>query len=579
MINPFLSLSREAVLQQLKDALNAARARAALWAGDYASDMAVGSGATTHGMAHFWIDPARLSRLFYDGHHWLDGFGWIGPIPATSDKTYQSVKSEIARVFCSKNVVKEVVDRQIDGVLGREPMFSYALRRAVSEDEPATPEEVALLAESNDALTSWWDRRGMTKLLREVATRAKLGTQVCVRFYVPRGILDAKGEVPPGTLEESLDRIYVQVTEPGQAGELVDPETQLKAALYNEQGKYVEMVFVEGEETVIRVWRDVAASAVIYVPPGGAPQAFDYSLAIGRRRTIREFKSEPLVTQQVRENQMAINLAKTMENRNVVTGGFLERIVLDAMPPGRWIPDPDKPGQEMYEVGPFKVGSGTTNFFLAAEYRDQEGNKHFGNPSVHFRDPVAPDTFIATKRNCYQDILEETEQSHVLISGDATASGESRKQALAGFRKRCQGFKADLDPLGRWLMETPLAMAAVFANRAGTFDALRGAFECVIDVGPRSATEQKEDRDSVAAGLLSKETALVRDGSEDPAAELGRIAGEEEASLTNREAKATIVQTLAAGGAGIGGAATVAGFDADEVAALTEGDFVAPPAA
>lgn len=48
-------------------------------------------------------------------------------------------------------------------------------------------------------------------------------------------------------------------------------------------------------------------------------------------------------------------------------------------------------------------------------------------------EPVSPDALIATKTDAYHDMLDEAAQSHIRMSGDATASGESRIQAMNDF--------------------------------------------------------------------------------------------------------------------------------------------------
>lgn len=519
---------------------------------------------------------ARMNRLFYKGDHWQNGDGWMGPIPASTDPTHQDLKQEIAKAFNSKNVIKKVVNRLLDAALGRESMFAFTTKREVTEEKPLTADEQKRLGEINDLYTAWWDNRNVKKKLREAFTGAKLGERVCLRLYVPRGLL-VEGRVPPGNLEECLDKIFVQVTTHGQAGVFTDDDTQMECAVYHEMkdGKpRTELVFVDGDTTYIRTVDDENAVVDEAVPMDVSTQPKDlYPLKLGKRLTIREIDSEPLVSQQVRENQMAINLAKTMQNRNVVTGGFLERIILDAMPPGQWIDDPKNPGKQIYEVGPFQVGSGTTNFYMAAEYRDDEGKPHFGNPSVYFRDPVPPDTFIASKRDCYQDILEEVGQHDELISGDATASGESRKQARAIFKSFADGLKSDVDPVGRWLMETPVLMAAMFAGRADILKDLRANFDCIVDTGPRTSDEMREDREAVKAGLMSQVTAMGRNGIEDPAAELNQREQEDGTSLDRKLKQAQIVQTLEAGGAGFEAAAVEAGFDKEAAKAMVRRDF------
>jgi len=482
------------------------------------------------------FDAAQVNRQLYDGQHWLDSAGWIGPIPATSDATYNDIKAEIARIFCSRNVVKEVVDRIVDALLKREPRRSHTRRAEVTEQNPLTTEQEQRLSEAHELALDFWQKRDNLKILKEVTGRRKLGESVCVRHYVPRGLLVVapNGAVgfPKGTIADCLDKIFVHVTHPGQAAVVTDANTQRRYALYSEkqgnalsgQSEYVELVYTDGDKTILRVWDEREEQEGEGKSDQGNSDGQTFELQIGGRLTIYEPGVRSIISEQIRQNQFAINLAKTMQSRNVVTGGFLERVILDAMPPGRWIDDPANPGKQIYEVGPFKVGGGTTNFYVGAEYRDEQGNvTGHGSPSVHFRDPVSNATFIEAKRDCYQDILEEVGQPHVLISGDATASGRSREQAREIFEGALQDDKGELDPLVVWLLETPLALASYFAGQAGYFEECQAQGECLVESGPLSSEERTAIIAEWEKGAISTETMLSRLRVTDVPDELQRL--------------------------------------------------------
>lgn len=510
-----------------------------------------------------------MNRSLYDGDHWLGGAGWIGPIPAMSDETYEDLKAEIHRHFCSRNVVKEIVDRAVDGLLGREPLRLFS----------GESSDGVRLEEAQRLALGFWGRRQNLKVLKEVMGRQKLGERVCVRFYVPRGLLldtPAGPAFPDGSIEECLDRIYVHVTLPGQAAVVLDRDTQREIAVYTEADG-------EGHEYLEAVYRDQADPdvTVMRVFDGGSDdEGARYEWRLGGRLTIYEPRVRSIVSRQVRENQFAINLAKTMQSHNVVTGGFLERIITDAMPPGRWIDDPERPGQQIYEVGPFKVGAGTTNFYMAAEYRDSQGNISHGKPSVYFREPVSNETFITAKRDCYQDILEEVSQAHYLMSGDATSSGVSRVQARAAFEAHLSDDKGELDALAVWMLETPLAMASFFAGQAGYFDGITAEAACYVDTGPLTAEERAAVIELWEKGLIPTETAMSQIGIDDVAGNIEALVRETSAeagdvsALPVREKRAEIVRLLTGAGAGIEAASRVAGFEKQQASAMARSDFI-----
>jgi hypothetical protein len=229
---------------------------------------------------------------------------------------------------------------------------------------------------------------------------------------------------------------------------------------------------------------------------------------------------DPLITEPVRQHQALLNMAKTMLGRNVVLGGFLERILLNAQLPGAWDGDTFVPD-------PLRVGAGTTNVLAGLPIYNERGEvSGYTSPSVVYRDPVPVTTFEATAMAAYRGILEETFQTHVLETVSSAASGESRKQARADFAASLGPTVAEAERAGRWLIETALAMAAAFSGQPGRYDGLRGVFACRVDTGPVSSDEQAQARENVKAGIMSEETAMARVGIDDVDAEKARIAAE-----------------------------------------------------
>jgi hypothetical protein len=237
---------------------------------------------------------------------------------------------------------------------------------------------------------------------------------------------------------------------------------------------------------------------------------------------------EPLIGEQVRQQQKLLNLAKTMLARNVVVGGFLERVLLNAQVPGTWSRDAAT-GEETFTAGTFSVGAGTTNFFAGVPIVDTEGNTTgYANPSVVYRDPVPVSTFVETEQHAYRGILSETRQMHALISGDAAASGESRKQALYDFTMSLMDTAEEVERALRWLLETVLNLAAVFSGEPGRYVGLRVNAMARIDVGPLSADDQRALTELVGARLMSRRKAMARLGIDDPDAEEQQIEQEQE---------------------------------------------------
>jgi hypothetical protein len=191
---------------------------------------------------------------------------------------------------------------------------------------------------------------------------------------------------------------------------------------------------------------------------------------------------------------MLLNLAKTMLARNVVLGGFLERIILNAQLPGEYVEDATTK-KKTFVPSPLKTGAGTTNVLAGLPVSDATGRvTGYATPTIIYRDPVPVTTFNDTALAAYRGMLEEVHQLHAAIAGDATASGESRRQARADFEASLGATIAEVEAAGRWLLETALALAAAFSNQAGRFDALRATFTCRVDSGPARISKRNGSR-------------------------------------------------------------------------------------
>jgi hypothetical protein len=484
---------------------------------------------------------AATNAAFAAGDHWQAGAGWTGPRPDTGTAEGQAAMGEIARAFTPQNAIGETTERHVLGVVGKEPAWGLTPRRplaAAGRGSRPTRAEQALIDEAAAALTAWWDARKVLSALQGLARGLLLDGRAPLRLFVPAGrrvvAPDGTPRVPlTPTLGAGLDLLYVDAPAAAVAAVLTDPQTQdtCSVLLYRRGGA---QLFEAGTEEVAELsYVDRATGATVLRIVSGDPAreaAERWTYPLGGHRLLDEAARPALITDPVRRLQQQLNMARTMSGRNVVQGGFLERIILGGQMPGEYVDDPTvAPGPDgrrtRFVPRPLRVGAGRTNFISGQPIRDAQGRvTGYTSPSVVYRDPVSTATFRESSDDCYRAILQETRQLHALLSGDAAASGVSRVQARADFAKSLLQTKAELDALGRWLIETALGLAAIFAGTPGRFDGLRADFACRLDTGPLSAEERAQIVAEVAAGLMSVETALTLLGHDDPDAERARIA-------------------------------------------------------
>lgn len=480
----------------------------------------------------------RVNELFYKGNHWQGSLGWVGPQPLPSDPSYPMTMKKIYRQFVSKNMIREVTRRHVGGVLGRNPNWNLTLKRPLGDGEAPNPDEQAVLDEANAALMTWWNLREAHKLLQEAMSKACYAGRGPLRIYVPEGRLDDMGEVPnTPNAQDAIEYIHLDTPEPEQAAIIEDSRTKARCGIFCAQDSaqlwesgggepYAELTYLDANrQTVVRsIDNDAVMDA------SGNEIEDVQILDLGGRLQQGEIVRPLLITETVRALQKLLNMSLTMLSKNVVMGGFLERTLLDVQLPGKMIQEPQSGGGfiERFIPDPINVGAGTFNSFEGKEYTDENGVKQRAHPQVHYRDPVPVTVFLETERATAQALLEEVHQDFVLMNTHATASGKSREMARQEFESDLRVSAASVETQGRWLLETVLAMTAVFMGQAGRYDILRATFECRIAAGERSALDRTEDRNQVAAGLLSRETAMSLNSIEDTDGELTRIDSESE---------------------------------------------------
>jgi hypothetical protein len=221
-----------------------------------------------------------------------------------------------------------------------------------------------------------------------------------------------------------------------------------------------------------------------------------------------------------------------------------------------------------------EFGAGSVNALRGITHMDDNGKVTQATPEYERIEPSGNDIFDTAAANGRSRMLDQAAQTYVELEGDGQASGKSRETARQRFKNSIGGTVGAVTSAGAWIYNAVLCAARETSNEKTKFLGLRVDFQCQIDLGPLSALERQEDRAQVAAGLMSREIAMTRGGTEDVDAENGRIESEAATSLSVLKERASAMQFLTAAGASVGAAARVAGFNEEQVALLEQSDFV-----
>lgn len=460
---------------------------------------------------------ARANRRFFDGDHWQNGEGWVGPRPlesAASAVAVRDVMKLIEANFVSKNVVREVVERHASAVVGKEVNWRFVRRDGADPTEA----DAAAIEAAEAALTAWWDKNDLGSRLLEAVDRMLTSGRSVLRLYVPAFALGQDGVVPNVEgVADSLGLVMVEALSADVAAVYDDHARGTEVAVYvsgdADGHRVVELGFVDADgQTVLRRFDDRDGGSAVESSP----------LDMGGRVPMVQLERSPLISPQVRQNQRLVNMAVTMMSRNVVLGGFLERTIVNAEMPGEY--ETDANGRRVFVPKPLMVGAGVTNILQSSLVEDGQGRTTAMPTNVIYRDPVSVSTFVETKRDAQENIYDEVKQRHVLMSGDATASGVSRQQAMLDFEADLDRTKLAVNRAVRTLLETALALATALAGAEQSFlEQYRAVAEARLRVGVPTSESQNMAIALRNAELISAETAMGRVGVEDPVAERQKI--------------------------------------------------------
>jgi hypothetical protein len=475
-------------------------------------------------------EQVQANFSFYYGDHWQDGTAWSGPIPATTDAEYAEVSEQIRTGLASKNVVKELTDRAANAVTGRNPIWDVVPNRVVDDSSPITPEEQSLMDEAKLLLNNWIEQKELQKYMSKTVRQMLLAGKSTLRLFIPSGFV-VNGVAQVDTTKP-LDVLEIDAPNPLDSAVVVDPNSREKMAVFlgdvgtpSKPKPIAEIAFllpvatVNGRVTEIDIVIDKEGVSTVQLDLGG-------------RLPIYQMEMPRLITEQIVSMQKALNLNLTMMQRNSVLGGFLERVILNGQLPGHIDEDT---GEFVYDE--YIVGAGSVTSLTGIPITDATtGNVTQYTPtSINYRDPVSPDTFLKASDNFYRMMLETSDQLHALISGDAAASGESRRQAVASFFSYLRTPKQEVDKAGRWILETALAYAGYLTGNAGKYGAFKVVYDSKLDSGAIPTAEIDLVERLVQVGIMSLETAREKIGIEDPELEARRV--QDESGTLNQVSK------------------------------------------
>lgn len=531
-------------------------------------------------------DGFETNLQFFEGDHWQGGEGWPQSIdPEANGAEY--IQRLIKEMFESKNVIGEVVERFLDGLLENSPEVS--ITPPTDEDEEPAEELLDRATQIETRINRWTERRKFMEEVRDAVKYAALGGRGYLRPFVPPGRRDEQGRLT-GSWDEIFRDLYVEAVKPSNAVIYTHPRTQRKLSVFHFvpgetteiddpnrdiDKERVELGWIDPDtgETVMRILHEGESPEALREndPEGDGPTLEERELRLDLQEhlLLQEVEIDQLITEQVRSSQKSLNMTKTMLSHNEVNAGFNERMFLNAQPPGKF--EKNAHGERKFVQNDLPRGPFRTHFIQGTTTTDEMGQEQLATPSVVIDEPDDPEVYIKGKASKRKDILDEVDQTFVLMNESTEISGRSRLIARHEFTKSLNKAVEEVTELIRGGIMSITVMAETFGKGGPSIGELRLPIEVYPDSGPLTPEEMSALESMTEAGLMSMQTALSRAGINDIEAEKQRIREEEESRVQRLIQRAKLIKQLVAAGASLPGAAQVAGFDEEEAQKLQTG--------
>ena len=326
---------------------------------------------------------------------------------------------------------------------------------------------------------------------------------------------------------------------------LLDKETLKKAAFYRYERDgmvFIEMCYVDDEGlTVYKTLsknatkdftkKTFAGSLDKYNKTTDETESEGLKLPLGEKLLIFQMTGDPLISNSMISQQKLVNKGLTMMSHNVDIDGFRSRVLLNAMPPGEFKRD-ETTGKEKFVADPngLEVGAGKIQYANGLPIVEKEEGKiktTYTTPSIFESQPIEVDTFIKTIETASDCILEEADQKHVAISGDATASGLSREEAREEFKQSLEDTKTSLDDVMSEVGECVLAVVAYLMAQNDRYADLQVTYGSILNPGPLSAESRNAAMNEGDKKYRSRESVMEQIGITDADAMKAKIKQEE----------------------------------------------------
>lgn len=499
------------------------------------------------------------AKNMYLGDMWDKGRGYIGPIPVDGDENAAEIFRSLQRTFTSRNVIEEVVDRQVDALLSRSPDWKIFDKKTIQKNpkaaktfraprsnDPASRAASKIIDEDNTAennkineaemiLSEIWTNANVGDALKASMTERLVTGRGMLRIYLSKRYFDKQDE--DMDFVNAAKYVKIQFVENADGSLIDDDGEKLSVIKVNKSNKdtLIEFCFVDDDDMTYVGTIDKAGSFSTTIELADGEEISDLVRKLSESAelsspwdlqqyiTADEILGKPLVSESMLQNNRSLNLDLSLAVQVLIEAGYSEMVVTNVALETESVADPENPGRTVQRPSGLKRGAGIINNLVGEQTIDAEGRTYFEKPSAIFKEPTPVTTFVDGEDLFYRQILCEAKQIHVILNEKSDPSGESRVQSRQDFVKKSQRYKPSLDIHGSWALNCFLHIVAVIAGKPGYFSEIGVIMDSKIYAGELTAAEKDVVISQFEHGIMAPETAMVLLGIEDPILEMDMI--------------------------------------------------------
>ena len=494
------------------------------------------------------IDETQSNRDFIKGDDWQDGEGWVGPQFEGSTDVSRNLRQEIKREFASKGSIRGVVRRKVRGVIGRVPNWLISSRNAPDNNSQVSSDIEERIGEAQIILNEFWKHSKAHRILKRWVTDYEVSGYSTIRLLFSQK--NTEVDIAQ-TFQDAVKQLQLINEEIGQAVIVFDKETLDRASFvrYETDGKvFIEMCYInvdgftvfkkfsqnDGKEFAKKAGLNELAKNI----KDQQNTSSELELPLNEKLLVFALDGEAMVSNSMRSQQRIVNKASTMLSHNLDQDGYRAKKIINALPPGEYQTNAE--GQRVFVPNPsgIRVGAGSVEYINGLPVITKEGGNDthkitttYTTPGIFESQPIDVKSFIDSGTDAAEAILEEADQKHVSVSGDANASGESLKQQRHSYIASLEETKSLFDDEASDIFETVLASVAYLMGDEERYADLQVTVSAILNPGPVSSEDRRAAQDEFKNGIRTLESTMEETGITDPDAMKAKIAQEPESEL------------------------------------------------